>query len=371
MAYKTQGYIRLSTDSNSDCGFVYVNDVTSYPLAGGQVRAAIGLALFWSVDDFVNVKGYDIGNGDDWYLDADDNVAFQLKVYAADLWAAASTFDATTYRVIVFYGTSFYMQTTNGAVSSEPGTLAGDSDWALLEIGQTDPVSGGTIDDDEELYAVFEEAFLTQGRDIGVSMSYITTNCPIYVLEKQSCHNWRLSDKSGATVTVSEIKLSTYAGLLLDDELTFADGVCDVNLKVYTGGDDGVYYLEVWGQESGDTENQLKAKLIIYDFCNAWKCYKELFRFVLCKCVNPCQTTDCDEQHNIVERKYDLDMILGLLGIIEKYVYYDKWKYIGVLSVQEDRNDYVSQVGQMIDKLKIVVNRCGKCGSTETNDITC
>lgn len=370
MAYANIGSVRISADADKDCGSIYLKDVTEYPIYTAKTRALLGYALFWSIDDFVNVLGYDIGNGEDWYADSDENSAFQIRVYAANLWDNGDTYDGTTYRKIVWHSIGFYMQTTNGAVTSEPGTVAGGSDWQLLALTETNPL-GGTIDDGDDLYAVWEEGFLTQGQDEGISNLYITTNCPLFTLEKQSCHNWRVNDNSGSTITVGSVILKKYEGTVLDDELSFSSNIADIDLGNYVGGDDGVFIVEVWGQLASESEDTLKAELVIYDFCDAWTCYMELVRWNMCKCADPCDKEDCEEQYDITERRYDMNSIFGMLGTIERYVYRDRWEYIGVLSIEDDRDTLISRIGQMVEKLSIIVNRCGKCTTDATNDLTC
>jgi len=371
MAYKTQGVIRLSTGTNVDCGFIFIQDVTTYPVFTDKTRDDLGFALFWSVDDFSNILGYDIGNGTDWYLDSNDYNSFQIQLFVVNIWDSLETYDASTYRCIVWHEDGFYMQKTNGAVTTEPGTVAGETNWALLGIGETDPVNGGTIDDDETLYSLFYESLYTQAQEQGISLIYVKTNCPLFSLQKNDCHEWTVFDRSGSSITVSEVKLLKYDGTLLDDELEFSDDELSINLGDYEGGDDGVYLLEIWGQELGDTTDELKATLIIYDLCDSEECYKQLFRFVICKCNDPCNDTDCNEQYDIEERRYDMNMIWGLYNSIAGYVFTDKWKYMGVLTITEDRMTFITQVGRMIDKLKVVSSRCGMCDDEATNDLTC
>jgi len=162
MAYKTQGYLKLSSDTTTTCGYVHITDVTSYPLPGGEARTEVGYALFWSTDNFAAIIGYDTGNGDDWYIDTDDQYSFQIRAYIAPLWVNGGSYTAATYREIFYYENVFYMQDTNGAVTSEPGTIGGASDWIPMQLGGTDP-TGGTIDTDDDLYALFELAFNTNG----------------------------------------------------------------------------------------------------------------------------------------------------------------------------------------------------------------
>lgn len=373
MAYKTQGIIRLSTDSNKDCGYIYVEDVTTYPVFVDKERDDLGLALFWSVDDFATILDCDIGNGNDWYIDSNDYHSFQIQLFVVDIWDSGETYDASTYRCIVWHDLAdgFYMQTTNGSVTTEPGSVAGEANWALLALDETDPVAGGTIETNEDLYDIFYESLYTQEQKEGTSLTYITTNCPLYNLQKDDCHEWTILDRSGSDVTVTEVRLSKYDGTLLDDELEFTDSECAINLESYDGGDDGVYLVEVWGTESGDSEAEIKATLIIFDMCDAEECYKQLFRYVICKCNDPCNDTDCNEQYDISERRYDMNMIWGLYTMISNYVFVDKWKNMGILTIGQDRLDFIMQVGRMIDKLKVVADRCGMCSDDATNDITC
>lgn len=187
-----------------------------------------------------------------------------------------------------------------------------------------------------------------------------------FTLAKSSCHNWLLTNDD--EVTVLTVKLYTYLDVLLDDELEFDDqDECAINLEDYDGGDDGVFYVQIAYDDSGLTRY---AYACIYDLCDAESCYKSLFKFVLCKCNDPCDQ-DCQDLYDMEQKRMDLELIYALYTTIERLVYYDKYRYYGSDVLSASRKANMAQIGRAIEKLAVVVNRCGMCIDEVVEDITC
>lgn len=366
MSYLTD--FRISADADATCGYVKIKDTSSYPIQTTLTRSNIAIALFWSSDEFVTIMGYDVSNTTEWWIDIQNMIATQLKAWVVNLWSATGTYNAGTLGKIVYHDGLFYYQSL-AVPSGTPGSV-GTTGWSLIALTETDPVGGGTIDTSLDIYNIFVDSIVTKSQDVGWQNLSIYTDCPPYTIEKEECHLHTITDNSASTITVSAVYLKRWDAVLLDDELEFESGALSIDLSIYDDGDDGVYTVEIWGQETGDTEDLLKAEIVIFDFCDTEACYKNLFKYIICKCNDPCDE-ECQEQYDIYERRYDLNLIWGLYHQIERYVYYDRFKYMGILTVNEERETFLSQVGRMIDKLKIIVNRCGKCTDDATNDITC
>ena len=185
-----------------------------------------------------------------------------------------------------------------------------------------------------------------------------------FTLEKQSCHNWKLYNDD--VVTVVSVRLYTYLDVLLDDELAFTNDELTINLEDYEGGDDGAYYIEI---RHGSTKI-IRSTVCFYDLCSAENCYKSLFKFVLCKCEDPCDES-CEELYNMEQKRLDPELIFALYTSLEQMIYYERSIYYGVYTVSTSRKSLMSQIGRMIEKLNVVVNRCGACDDEVVEDITC
>lgn len=189
-----------------------------------------------------------------------------------------------------------------------------------------------------------------------------------FTLEKQSCHNWKITNDDEKTI--ASVKLYTYLDVLLDDELEFdAQDECNINLEDYEDGDDGVFYVQIYYVLEDEKKIQMRT-VCIYDLCDAENCYKALFKYVLCKCNDPCDA-DCNELYDMETKRQDLELIFALYTTLEQMVYYEKTRYYNIYTVDTSRKSFISQVGRMIEKLGVVVNRCGMCTDETVEDITC
>ena len=357
---------RIFADPDQDCTYIFIEDLTIYPYETLE-RSDLGVALFYTSDLYTSIDGYDIYNNTDWSIPSTNKTLITIKAFVTDIWSGTATYNSSTEYKIVWHDGYFYYQSA-AIPSGEPGAF-GTTGWGLIAIGETNPLDG-TFTTGLDIYDLFVYSIVTEDQDYTWSEINVETNCPAYSITKTACHKHTITDNSGATITVGEVKLYRYDGTLLDDELVFSGGEINIDLEDYTDGDDGVYYVEIWGQESTDTSDELKAQLLIYDLCDAETCYKNLFKYVICKCNDPCDE-DCEDTYNIAQRRYDMNLIWGMYKQIEEYITVDKFQYMGMGSIDETRENYVAQVGRMEDKLKVITNRCGLCNSAESNDITC
>lgn len=203
----------------------------------------------------------------------------------------------------------------------------------------------------------------------------------MFTLTKTACHQWKVTVED--TSIFVPMHLYTYNDVLLDDELLLQDGELEIDLSDYDPGDDGVYYLEVVSAQAytdpEDPGGEIPAEmhaipavyyLCIYDFCDTEACYKALFKYVLCKCNDPCDE-ECMTKYKIAEKRNDLELIYALYMTIDRLVYYERAKYEGAMTIDTERSALMSQVGRAVEKLKVVVNRCGMCEDEELEDITC
>lgn len=188
---------------------------------------------------------------------------------------------------------------------------------------------------------------------------------------KTACHQHHIQGIHGGTETISSVKLYRYDDVLLDDELEFVATTnliydLTVNLEDYDDGDDGAYYLEVVYNDGTDHTSIF----CIYDLCDAETCYNRLFKYLMCRCQDPCDD-ECDKKYDLEKKRVELMMLYGLYTTIERLVYYDRSVNYSIYTMTSTRNTFFSQIGRMMDKLKVVSARCGACSDSDVLDITC
>lgn len=195
-----------------------------------------------------------------------------------------------------------------------------------------------------------------------------------FTLTKTDCHQWKIT--ADDISNVGTVSLYTYMDVLLDDELVFDSVTLElaINLEIYdeavVGNGDGAFYVKISALTYSTPLPPTLAILCIYDFCDAEYCYKALFKYILCKCVDPCDE-DCIELYNIEQKRLDLELIYALYTTVERMVFFEKYKYYGLYTVDTSRKTLMSQIGRAIKKLAIVVDRCGMCSDEAVEDITC
>lgn len=345
----------ITAERSDDCSSIEISDLTSYPYSTKE-RDELAIALFWTIDDWTSVEGYNIENDEAWSVDLQNNKTFKFRAYLTPIWDSGGTYNAGTNGMILFHYTEFYQQSLD-APSGEPGAV-GTTGWDKLDVGETG------IATDEALEALFETALKTGSFDYGYTDESITISCSDFVLSKADDHEWTVTNNSGNDV--NSVELKKYDGEILDDELEFDGTSLSIDLDIYEGGGDGVYILKI----AHGSPREDYTWLVIYDFSDAENCYVQLFRYVICKCSDPCDVP-CNEQNEVEQRKNDMILIKGLMEAINKYIYVDMWQAAGVLKITDTREKFISQVGDMIDKLSIVVGRCGTCDDDETNTTDC
>ena len=353
---------KISVSPSVDCSYVYVNDVSTYPV-GGSARTEVGIAIFWSVDDFSNVAGMNIVNNYDWYFDTINGSTYTIHAFMVPIWDSGETYDGTTNGMIVWHEGYFYMQTNSGP-TGEPGAYGG-SGWDLLAVGETNPLpAGGTLDEDS-LYTAFKTRLIDDVFNLGYTEAFTEIDCAAFTVTKTACYEHTITNVNSYTVT--EVKLYKYTGELLDDELVFSSGAISIDLEDYDGGDDGVFIVEITYSLSGARKI---AQVPIFEFCGLQECYKAAFKYIQCKCTDPCDS-DCLEQEGVEQRRNDAVLLFGLYHQILNQIQIDRLQYAGVMFIDDDRNDYISEVGRNIEKAAEIVARCGLCTDDDTNTVTC
>lgn len=364
----------ISITGSSNCGYMTIEDIATYPMSTSYTQGLVARALFYSIDAYVTIEGYDFSNPGNattaarWNIDIVNINTYNVNVYYVIDWScgvSTSFIDGS----ICFYLGDFYFNASGGALNNTtdpPPNPTLDGDWEKIVIGNT--LTGyGALSTDDDLYAVFYDVYVTNTSVLlGYGLANFKNECALFELTKTECHEWTISDNTGG-YTIGDITLTKYDGTSLDTTLSFTDDELTINLDDYDDGGDGVYLVDV---EYNDGSVDVVAEFVIYDFCDVKTCYNSLFKYIYCKCNDPCDT-GCEDVNDMDSRFYDMTLISGMLRTIEEKVYVDRFQYIGILSISDERNDFILEVGTAIDKIKLVADRCGLCSDTDTNIVEC
>lgn len=366
----------ISVTGSANCGFMTIEDIATYPMSTSYTQGLVARALFYSIDAYSTIEGYDYSNPGSAIFPAIWNIpivninTYNISIfYVIDWNCGVSTSFANGS--ICFYLGDFYVNASGGILNNttdpppNPTTDLPAPKWEKIKIGNT--LSGyGVLTTDDDLYAVFYNVLVTSGStQLGFGLANFKNECALFDLERTDCHQWTVSDNTGG-YTIGDITFTKYDGTSLDTTLSFASNELTINLDDYDEGGDGVYLLDI---EYNDGLTDITAEFVIYDLCDAKTCYDNLFKYIYCKCNDPCDD-GCEDVNDMDSRMYDMTLIFGLINTIEQKVYVDRFQYIGVLSISDERNDFILEVGVALDKLKLVTDRCGLCSDEDTNVIT-
>lgn len=360
MGYDT--LFKLAVSTNVVCTYAYVTDHTAYPYQTKE-RTELAIALFWSVNSFSSVLGYDITNNDDWYFEVSNGYDYVLHGFLTPIWDSGATYNAGTKTMILYHEGAWYYQSAD-APSGEPGAH-GTTGWPEIDVGLEDPTAAPALLTIDTLYALFSAALLSGSQDYCYCAVSFETACPDFSIVYRGDHTWRLTDGS-AGATIGQIRLIKYDSTVLDTSLTFEGALTlDIDLSTYEDGGDGVYIIEIY-----DDAKNLLARLPIFDFTDTRACYLIAFKYMICKCQDPCDA-DCIEREKIDQRRDDLIRIHALYNEIVMQVYVDRYQYMGIMSVDDERSEFINSVAKSVELIKEVVDRCGLCTENESNVIDC
>ena len=343
--------IKIEVSKASDCSYIIVEDVTSYPQPLGGVsksRDDIGLALFYSKDNWSTSDG-DLSNptkDSPWIFPTTNNNTYDIGVFVVPVWEDGSYAD--NYIVYSSRFNKFYINDSGDSTTQTPGynysPINGGNEWTEL-----------TIDD----YSTFETYLGSAAGDYGYTLGSEVTDCNRFYSQRTGCHEYTIVDNSGG-LTVNSITLIDYDEVTIQSGLSFSGGTLDITIE-----EDGVYILNInYNDNNGDEQLM---QLPIFDMCDTEICIKAMIRYVLCKCDDPCDE-NCNEENDIERKRDEINRIIAMYFPIMGYIYTDTAKYLGAMDFSDARSDFMQQVGRMVEQIKVMTERCGLCEDTDNND---
>ena len=357
----------ISLDKSQN-GYLSITDITTY--SAGQ-RDLTGIMQFWSNDAFATDVNLDQSNADIWTVPAVAQDTYSIYSLYCYTWDVLNDIDFAKYG-IAFYNGYFYLKTTAGTKNPFDGDENPNMDttnWSPLVVGQPLTV-------DALVYAALTAADIyalsvlstQQTGPTAIQTTAITyIDQDAFTLTKPSCLNWLVT--INVNCTIARVRLINYDQTVLVDNLIVVGNTIPIDLSTYG---DGSYTVEIAYVLPSNNNNiniptyWLIVTIPILEVCNANACYTKLFKYVLCKCDDPCD--DCED---LTAKRHDLQVIRELVTSINNMVSLERSQFIGLYPISTSQTDLLADIGQMIDKLKIVTDRCGLCGKRDTLNMNC
>ena len=333
-----------------ECSYIAVSDDNNYPVTldgsdYNQDELAYAIAIYRNgTIQYMNVSA-----GSAWAFTIIPGQDWDVYVYACKVFTSADKTGAGTAGTIYWRYQNFWQKLADVVVSS-PGDDADPLEWTMIDIAGAMTIS--------VVAALFLASLVTDGHGIGFKVINVSSKCQGgFTVVQNDCHQWTITNSAG--YTINSATLYKYDGTTVQEDLTFDDNELAITLE-----EDGVYFVQI---EHSTIET---AFIPIFDLCEAKTCYKNLFRYYMCACDDPCDE-NCAEAQKISQREKDLKLIQGAIMQIEMMVYMDRSQYFDSYTMEDTREAFITEVGVLVEKLKLATSRCGLCEEEESNDITC
>lgn len=357
----------ISLDS-SQSGYLMIQDITSYTT--GQ-RLLTAIQMFWSSDNFGAKVNVDQSNADSWQVPVTAQETYNVYGAYSYTWDVANNVDIGPYGM-TFYNGYFYIRKNTGSdnpSSSLTNPSLDSTNWGALVVGgalDLTLIGGSNYASltEADLYAI---ALLSAAHNITdvATTGVIFIDKDAFVLTKQACESWQVDININCTIIT--VTLYDYDGTLLVGNIPPLGTSIPIDLSAF---EDGSYTLQITyvldGLDPTIQTNWVVIAIPILEVCNANACYTKLFKYTLCKCDNP-----CDPCEDVTAKQKDMLTIRELITSINQMVNLQKSQYVGLYPITQSESDLLSDIGQMIDKLKIVTDRCGLCSASEDLTTNC
>lgn len=330
----------LSSSNQDNCSTIVVYDQTDYSTwVSGAARADCGIALFWSTDGFATSYG-DLSNSTDgWSIVSSSPNTYTINGYIVPVWDGTAVPYINNSIVFSELDNTFYHNSSGGNNSTQPGTHASVG-WTALTTSS---------------YSTFNTHVGSGALDYGYTSIQEELTCDKYTLTKLSCYEYELSFSASTvdkTITVTKYNDTALDGWV-DITVTAGDLTADIDLATWG---DGVYKLTI--VETGQDDYNI----IIYELCTILACGTNLLDTLFQADVDPC-CEDCDDDitETMWRQRHDLNQMIYYLGYLLAYINVESVSYLGVFDVDSTRQEYVNRVGDYVDKLLVIADRCGEC----------
>jgi len=339
MGYLSNFNIGASVDSN--CSYIEITDNNSYPVTldgSPRTRANLGIAVFWSLDDFSSVDGSDLTNGTTWFINDPITGIYYMRAYIVPVWSAGSW----AANSIVFEDGYFYHNSSGGATSEVPGTHA--SDWTRL-------TSSSHATFETHLYSA---SVINYGY---YDLTQIST-CVPYTISKTGAGKYTIDYQASSNNKTLTITYYNGDALTTPYSETLTAGTTSFDVDISAEGD-GVFIFTI--EETGEETYQY----IVYEISNLQACANSITQQILslCEddpCLDSCLNTD---QAAEVSLRNELNKIIMLYMNIILKINVESVTYLNIFTIDQTRQSYVNEVGDLVEKVDSIVSSCGACSN--------
>lgn len=345
-------------------GYIQVEDISTYT---GGMENYTGVILCWSTDAFAlnyNVDQTGFANSI-WQISAIPQDTYSFYAFYFYKWDVSLNVSLNRYAIVWLNGV-YYIKITSGVLNPSTAASAPDVDptnWALFMPGSSFTINAVPYAslDAEDIYTLCAASVITNSQPIATTKAIIYVDTDQFVLTHLDCLTWKIV--ININCSVSSVKLYSYDHTEIGD-LPILGNEVDVNLT-----DDGAYTVEIIYSPIGASYESI-AKIPIYEVCQANECYTKLFKYIICSCNDPCapDSEDCGKTSVL---KQDMQLIRELVTQLNQMVFLAYSQTVGIYSLSTSQEDLITIVGQMIEELHIVTDRCGLCDSTQTLEMPC
>ena len=194
----------------------------------------------------------------------------------------------------------------------------------------------------------------------------LNPECEDFTITRTGCASFLIDDNVavGYERTVDIYAFGEYPDGTPEETFTMDTGEAQLplDLTTYT---DGVYMVKITYTILTDVYTYW---YVVYKLCDLISCLKLLINGILCREWDPC-CEECDAAtiESYRRKRLEINKMIAMAGIIFANVHSDLSSYLGISSeIESDRLNLISLTSAMIDKMVIIVERCGECdGATE------
>lgn len=305
----------------------------------------------------------------EWIVQLNNPANYQFFLFAVIKWHIGFTTEGGG----IVYHNNNYFQNQGAPTTTEP--IDGVGNWVI-------------VSDYNSIINYFSITNLNPNKGLYNIGSY-NASCMFTKIANTGCNSYRVSLHDYVEYNRPLlIKVWTYdkKTLVHSEYINVLAGQRFVDLQT---DNDNVYLLEigyaviedeVWNQgvlvqytliENGEfASGQDKEEYVIYSICAIETCYKDLITEVMCNLDMDCtELCDASMKAKKEHRVYKLNVFNALWFSLSAYIEIEKGNYIGLTEVYNinneplnlERHDYIMTVQDIINKMKVIVNKCNDC----------
>ena len=240
-----------------------------------------------------------------------------IRMYALRIWEVGTNVIANE----VYWYNSLAWVSQNAGILDVPALS--NPQWEVLDesnLTTLDHVDAGVVATD------------------GYASTVLSSPLGDFAVTKVEDHKFRITNYTGSDI--DEVTIADYRTEILSPQPSMELSTETVDI---TFSEDGVYVAII---DIGTEKHYIE----IYDFTDTEDCYISLVQKVMCECV------DCEDCTSPVYNR--ALTFLNIYQMVKDIVYTDRYVYSGMASTESLRTDTLTELGTLVDKLKLMAENC-------------